>query len=181
MSAPQGVIRRSLRGVTLALALGAPLCLAAVPSRAAAQDLTPPLSAGRVLGEALGGTYAGIGGFVIGRFVGERAADVMGVANDRTRDRIGFTSGVVVAGLATAGTVYAIGNIDGQTGDFDATLLGTGVGFVGALGLARILLGPAERPREGISTAGRWAAANVIALLPSIGATIAFNQTRRYR
>lgn len=156
------------------------ICLL-LPTVAAAQDLTPPLSAGRVLGEALGGTYAGIAGFTVGRFLGERVADIGGVEADRTRDRIGLVSGVVVAGLATAGTVYGIGNIDGQTGDFDDTLLGTGIGYVAAVGLARVLLGPRERPREGISTAGRWAVGNLAALLPSLGATIAFNQTRRYR
>jgi hypothetical protein len=43
------------------------------------------------------------------------------------------------------------------------------------------MLGPQERPREGMSTAMRWAAANVIALLPSIGATVGFNSSRRFR
>ena len=58
-------------------------------------------------------------------------------------------------------------------------LLETGIGFVAGLGVARMVLGPAGRPREGISTKARWATANVIAFLPAIGATIAFNSTRR--
>lgn len=153
----------------------------AAPVGAEAQQARPDLNAGRIAGEAFLGAYAGIGGFLIGRFVGERTSDLGGVAREETRRRIGFTTGVVVAGLATAGTVYGIGNIGDETGDFDATMLGAGVGFVGALALARMTLGPSERPREGMSTAMRWAAANVIALLPSIGATIGFNSTRRFK
>lgn len=152
-----------------------------LPALAEAQQARPDLNAGRIAGEAFAGAYAGIGGFLIGRYVGERTSDLVGVDRDETRRRVGFTTGVVVAGLATAGTVYGIGNIGDETGNFDATLLGAGVGFVGAVLLARMTLGPSERPREGMSTAMRWAAANVIALLPSIGATIGFNSTRRFK
>jgi hypothetical protein len=146
-----------------------------------AQQSRPALSAGRVTGELVGGTYAGIGGFLVGRFVGERLADLGGAESDRAMDRVGITTGVLVAGLATAGTVYGIGSIGDQTGDFDATYLGTGVGFVAGWALSRAILGPAERPRQGMSTAMRWTMANVIALMPSIGATVGFNSTRRMR
>jgi hypothetical protein len=94
---------------------------------------------------------------------------------------LGYIGGVIGGGVATAGVVYGIGNMGDQTGDFDATALGTGVGFVAAVGIAKMVLGPTERPRQGMSTATRWAAANVIAMLPAIGATIGFNSTRRYR
>jgi hypothetical protein len=167
------------RGIRAAAFLAAVLLLP--PAVAEAQHARPALSAGRVLGETVGGAYAGIGGFVVGRYVGQRVGDFVGVSSDDTRNRIGFASGVLLGGLATAGTVYGIGNIGDQTGEFDATYLGTGIGFVAALGLARLTLGPAERPREGISTAGRWAMANVVALLPALGATIAFNSSRRAR
>jgi len=146
-----------------------------------AQQARPALSAGRVTGQLVGGTYAGIGGFLIGRFAGERVADVLGAEQEATINRVGIASGVLVAGLATAGTVYGIGNIGDQTGDFDATYLGTGVGFVAGWALSRAILGPAERPKQDISTAMRWTMANVIALLPSIGATVGFNSTRRMR
>lgn len=147
----------------------------------AAQQARPPLAPGRIAGELVAGTYVGIGGFLVGRFAGERMADILGAEADATIRRVGVTSGVLVAGLATAGTVYGIGNIDDQTGDFSATYLGTGVGFVAGWALSRALLGPEERPRQGMSTAARWAAANVIALLPSIGATVGFNSSRRYK
>lgn len=166
---------------TLRAALAAATLLVGQSASLAAQEARPPLSAGRVTGELVAGTYAGIGGFLVGRFVGERMADIGGAERDVTINRVGIASGVLVAGLATAGTVYGIGSIGDQTGDFDATYLGTGVGFVAAWGLSRALLGPAERPKQGMSTAMRWATANVVALLPSIGATVGFNSTRRMR
>jgi hypothetical protein len=113
--------------------------------------------------------------------VGEEGAELLGVRSEDTRRRLGYLGGVIGGGLATAGTVFAIGNVGDQTGDFDATYLGTGAGFVLALGLAKVLLGPDGRPPESSSTAARWATANVIALLPAIGATIAFNSTRRFK
>lgn len=156
-------------------------CLAASVSDAAAQQDGPKLEPLRIAGETVLGGYAGIGGFVIGRFVAEGTAGLLGVDHEGTARKLGYLGGVIGGGLATAGTVYAIGNIGEQTGDFDATYLGTGIGFVAALGIAKMVLGPGGRPREGMSTASRWAAANVIALLPAIGATIAFNSTLRYR
>ncbi len=155
--------------------------LAAPLTVASAQQSRPALSAGRVTGELVAGTYAGIGGFLVGRYVGERIGDLAGVDQDATRRFVGNLSGVAVAGLATAGTVYAIGNIGDQTGEFDATYLGTGVGFVAGWALSRALLGPQERPRQGMSTAMRWATVNIIAFLPSIGATVGFNSSRRFR
>jgi hypothetical protein len=172
--------RRGLRRVALsALCVSA---LGAFPGRAPAQPVEKPrLSTLRVAGEVVIGGYAGIGGFVVGRFAAEGAASLLGARNETTVRNLGFVGGVIGGGLATAGVVYGIGNLGDETGDFDATYLGTGVGFVAALGIAKMFLGPEGRPREGMSTSARWAAANVVALLPAIGATIAFNSTRRYR
>jgi hypothetical protein len=144
-----------------------------------AQQARPQLNAGRVTAEIVVGTYTGIGGFIVGRYIGERVGEIVGVTSDDTRRRLGYASGVFAGGLVTAGTVYGIGSMGDQTGDFATTYLGTGVGFVAAWGLSRAILGPSERPRSGYSTAGRWAIANTIAFLPSLGASIAFNSTRR--
>lgn len=156
--------------------------LLALAARAAdAQQQRPSLNAGRVTGEILAGTYTGIGGYFVGNWMGHRVSDVFGVDSEDTRRRVALVSGVTVAGLVTAGTVYGIGNIGDQTGDFAATYLGTGAGFVVAWGLSRALLGPEQRPREGRGTAGRWLVANVIASLPAIGGTVGFNSSRRFR
>lgn len=167
-----GVI--AARGSLVALAL----CLGAA-SALAQQIERPRIEPARVAGQVIVGGYSGIGGFVIGRFVAEGIAGVAQVENEAALRRLGFVGGVIGGGLATAGVVYGIGNIGDQTGDFDATYLGTGVGFVAALGIAKMILGPEGRPREGMSTSARWATANIIALLPAIGATIGFNSTRR--
>lgn len=154
--------------------------LVACARAAGAQALEKPrLEPMRVAGQVVVGGYSGIGGFVIGRFAAERIAGIANIENEAAMRRLGFVGGVIGGGLATAGVVYGIGNIGDQTGDFDATYLGTGVGFVAALGIAKMILGPEGRPREGMSTSSRWATANIIALLPAIGATIGFNSTRR--
>lgn len=167
----------SARRALLALAL-----LAAAPhSRLAAQEIRPSLSAGRVGGELLVGAYAGIGGFFIGRYVGDRLGDGIGVTSEATRDRLRTATGVLLAGAATAGTVYAIGNLGDQTGDFGETAAGTAIGLVAAVALSRVVMPPEGRPPRNSSTARRWATANVIALFPAIGATVAFNNSRRFR
>lgn len=165
-----------MRG-TAALAL-----VGALVGRAEAQQLEKPrLEVWRVGAQTVVGGYAGIGGFVVGRFVAEGTGHLLGADNETTIRNLGYLGGVIGGGVATAGVVYGIGNMGDQTGDFDATALGTGVGFVAAVGIAKMVLGPSERPSQGMSTATRWAAANVIAMLPAIGATIGFNSTRRYR
>ena len=144
----------------------------------AAQEQRPQLSAGRVTGELVVGAYAGIGGFFAGRYLGETIGDFVGVESDVTRRRVGYVAGFATGALATAGAVYAIGTMGDQTGEFGTTLMGTTVGFVGAIVIGRVALGPTPDTRRGMSTAGRWAAVNALALLPAIGATVAFNSTR---
>ena len=155
-----GVVTSTL-ATALVTVLAAALAAALVTRPVSAQQRPKPrLEPARVAGELVLGSYAGIGGFVIGRFVGYGVSDLVGVENETARRRVAFVGGVVGGGLATAGMVYAIGNAGDQAGDFDATLLGTGVGFIAAAGIAKLILGPALRPRPGSSTAKRWATAN---------------------
>lgn len=170
---------RRARASLLAVAALALALLAGASTLEAQQIAKPRIEPVRVAGQVVLGGYSGIAGFVIGRFVAEGVTGAVGIENETAVRRLGFVGGVIGGGLATAGVVYGIGNVGDQTGDFDATYLGTGVGFVAALGIARMVLGPEGRPREGMSTSKRWAAANIIALLPAIGATIGFNSTRR--
>jgi hypothetical protein len=153
--------------------------LLAGPATASAQrEPKPRLDAGRVAAEAIGGSYAGIGGFLLGRYVGNEVGEALGVRSDVTRNRVGYATGAVVGTFATAGFVYAIGNLGDQAGDFDDTLMGASAGLVVGYALSKILFANGA-PRTGTSSAARWAAINVIALMPSVGATIAFNSTRR--
>jgi hypothetical protein len=163
----------------------APLAVAlaiilAVPSVLRAQALEPPrLVPARVAGEVVAGTYAGIGGFIVGSFVAEEFAAAVGARHETTLRHTGWIGGAIGGGLATAGAVYGIGSIGNQAGDFDVTALGAGVGFATSLGLARLLLGADGTLPEGMSTRARWATINALALLPALGATIGFNSTRR--
>ncbi len=148
---------------------------------AGAQQLEPPrLEPARVVGQVVVGGYSGLAGFLVGQFIAEGVSESIGIDSDAGIRRLGLAGGVIGGGLATASVVYGIGNIGDQTGDFDATALGAGVGFVAALAITRLILGPDSWPREGTSTSRRWAAANIVALLPAIGASIGFNSTRRY-
>ncbi len=167
------------RGAGLTLGVVGLLTVMLAPAAGQAQELKPRLEPARVAGETLAGAYAGIGGFVIGRYAAKGIGNVVGVESEDTQRRIGFAGGVLGGGLATAGVVHAIGSMGDQTGDFATTYLGSGIGFVAGLGVARLVLGPEGRPKQGMSTKMRWATANVIAFLPAIGATIAFNSTRR--
>lgn len=164
-----------------ASALCASVLLVSASTLGAQQIAKPRIEPARVAGQVVLGGYSGIAGFVIGRFAAEGISGAVGIENDTAMRQLGFVGGVIGGGLATAGVVYGIGNVGDQTGDFNATYLGTGVGFIAAVGIARMVLGPEGRPREGMSTSARWATANIIALLPAIGATIGFNSTRRFK
>lgn len=139
----------------------------------------PRLDTGRVAAEALGGAYAGIGGFMLGRYVGMEVGEMVGVDSDVTRRRVGHFTGAAFGTLATAGFVYAVGSIGDTAGDFNATLLGTGVGLVAGAAIGRLIFPAGDT--SGMSSKARWATINVLALLPSIGATVGFNSTRRFQ
>ncbi len=152
----------------------------ALATSAGAQPVDRPrLDAARITGEVLAGAYAGIGGYFVGKYVAGTVSDALGVESEAAQRNIGLIGGGIGGGLATAGVVYAIGSMGDTAGDFDATLLGTTAGFVVAVGVARLVLGPGVRPPAGMSTGARWATANVLALLPAIGGAIGFNSTRR--
>ncbi len=156
------------------------LVACAMAATAGAQPVDRPrLDAARVTGEVVAGAYVGIGGYFLGKYVAGRVSNVLGIENEGTHRAIGLIGGGIGGGLATAGVVYAIGSMGDTAGDFNATVLGTTAGFVVAVGVARLVLGPGVRPPAGMSTAARWATANVLALLPAIGGTIGFNSTRR--
>ena len=163
------------------LVLAAALCVGlAAPAALGAQALEKPrLDAGRVTGEVVAGTYAGIGGFLVGRAVAIGIAEGLGAVEEPTLRRLGWAGGILGGGLATAGVVYGIGGLGETAGDFDATWLGSGVGFVLSASVARLMFGADGTPPEGMPPAARWATISALALLPAIGATIGFNSTRR--
>jgi hypothetical protein len=141
----------------------------------------PALEPARVAGEVLAGAYAGIGGYFVGSWLAGNIGEMLPDASEGTRDQIAFMGGVVGAGIATAASVSAIGDIGGQTGSYPAALAGTAGGVVAGLLLNQILYGHARLPSETGSSRLRWVEASLEAMLPSIGATIGFNSTRKFK
>lgn len=139
----------------------------------------PALEPARVAGEMLAGAYAGIGGYFLGSWVGGFVGDALPTTSQSTLDQLDFTFGVAGAMLATAGAVTAVGNIGGQTGSYGATLGGAAGGVVVGVLLNQLIYGHARLPSDPESSRLRWVEASLEALLPSLGATIAFNSTRK--
>jgi hypothetical protein len=140
----------------------------------------PDLEPERVAGEVVLGATAGYLGYFAGRFVGVRVAELFAIESSGRRSAVINGFGYAAAGASTAGAVYGIGSIDGQTGEFGTTLLGAGVGFTVAVLVNQFVFRPRETPESSGSRAVRLAAEVVEVMLPAIGATIAFNSTRRY-
>jgi hypothetical protein len=141
---------------------------------------TPPVEPARVAGQVLAGAYSGIGGYVLASWAGGLAMNNM-PASENTKDQIQFALGLVGATMATAASVSAIGNIGDQTGSYRAALAGTAGGVAVGVILNQLLYGHARLPSEEGSSRVRWIEASLEALLPSIGATLAFNSTRKYK
>jgi hypothetical protein len=176
------VSSRGLRARLLAIAAAA---WCAAPAAAQGSLSAPPgrpdLEPARIAGELMVGAYAGIGGYFAGRFIGETALRLVPTAHERTRDDVAFVTGVLGGGVATAAGVTAIGNIGDQTGSFQASLIGMGAGVLTGVFINQLMYGHARLPRGRESSRMRWLEASLEALLPSVGATIGFNSSRRFK
>lgn len=182
-AAQTSVVRPAAAGIVRGPAVGAPRFATSPSPSPSTSPATgrPALEPARIAGEALAGAYAGIGGYFIGSWIGGGVGDLLNDASDNTRDHVAFIGGVVGAGFATAASVAAIGNIGDQTGSFPTALVGTAAGVAAGILLNQLIYGHARLPSEGESSRMRWVEASLEAMLPSIGATIAFNSTRRYK
>jgi hypothetical protein len=168
--------RRALGALARAGGMPGPPALATTDAGA-----TPPVEPARVAGEVLAGAYAGIAGYFVGSWTGSALGRLLPTASDGTRHQIAFGAGIVGATLATAASVSVVGNIGDQTGSYPAALAGTVGGVAAGLLLNQLLYGHARLPSEHGSSRVRWIEASLEALLPSVGATIAFTSTRRYK
>ncbi len=146
-----------------------------------AANAKPAVEPARVLGETFAGAYAGVAGYFVGTWVGSAIAEGFGTESPENRERIGYVVGVLSATFATAGSVAAVGNIGDQTGSYPAALAGTAAGVAVGVLLDQMIYGHARLPSETASSRMRWVSASIEALLPSVGATIAFNSTRRFK
>ena len=138
----------------------------------------PALEPLRISGEVVVGNIAGLGGYFVGQAIGNHIASRWPDQNEHTSVFITTGFAYTTAAFSTAGGVYAVGSIGDQRGSFSATMLGTGVGAGVAWVLDRTLFSDIDDSASGSRT--RWAQTLVNSLLPSIGATIGFNSSRRF-
>ncbi|MCC7194765.1 MAG: hypothetical protein IT356_04330 [Gemmatimonadaceae bacterium] len=159
--------------------IGAPFLAAATDPDAGSAK--PSVEPARVFGEIFAGAYAGVAGYFVGTWVGSAIAEGLGTESPENRERIGYVVGILSATFATAGSVAAVGNIGDQTGSYPAALVGTAAGVAVGVLFDQMIYGHARLPSETGSSRMRWVSASIEALLPSFGATIAFNSTRRFK
>ena len=140
----------------------------------------PAIRPERVAGEIVAGTYAGVAGYFLGRGIGTIATMMMSSEEDRTRDQIVNGVGLVGAAFAIGGTVYAIGDMGSETGSFPATMAGVTVGAAASLAISRVVFRGRVPADEG-SAKRKWLVATLESSLPALGATLAFNASRKWQ
>ena len=140
----------------------------------------PALRPERVAAEVVGGTYAGVAGYFVGRGVGTIATSMMSAERERARDRIVDVVGWVGAAFAIGGTVYAIGDMGSETGSFRSTMGGVAAGAATSLILSRLVF-RGRMPADQGSATRKWWLATLECSLPAIGGTIAFNASRKWQ
>jgi hypothetical protein len=148
---------------------------AASPARA--QSGTPPLNGGRVAAQvalgALGTPVGFLGGGVLTKWLVRHLG-----ARDETASSAAYVGAWTGAALATAAGPTLIGSHGRVTGSYLAALGGAVAGGAGSYLLVRVNdRGPDDDRPCRLRCA---AAAAGVFLLPSIGATVGFNLSRRY-
>ncbi|MDQ8153581.1 MAG: hypothetical protein P3B98_02865 [Gemmatimonadota bacterium] len=146
----------------------------------AATEGKPAIRYERVAGEIVAGTYAGVIGYFVGRGVGTIATTMMKSDHDRVREHIVNDIGIASAAFAIGGTVFAIGNLGAESGDFRTTMVGVTAG-VGASLLMSKLIFKGRMPSNEASSHRKWLMATLDSSLPAIGGTIAFNASRKWQ
>ena len=167
---------RAPRRLAAIAALPALACL--TPAPAGAQRDTPPLSGGRVAAQVVVGALGTPIGFVAGGLLTKRVARAAG-AGDDAASRAGDLGGWTGAALATAAGPRIIGARGPVTGSYWAAVGGAVAGGVGSYLVVRLN----ERAEDDEPRPCRVrcvASSAAVFLLPSIGATVGFNLSRRY-
>lgn len=126
----------------------------------------PPLNRKKIAGEILAGDIGGFIGFV-GSF--RLGMAVFGEEGWILAAYLAMVGGPIGASFG----VYLVGNLGNETGSFNSTMRGSFAGYVGIVGLSLLIPLINDEPANFIP---------YLALtLTSVGATIGFNRTRRYK
>ncbi|MEJ7812086.1 MAG: hypothetical protein WKG32_16860 [Gemmatimonadaceae bacterium] len=165
--------------VSASLTLGALLAFVALlaPRATAAQDRTPPVSGIRVAGEVGLGLVGTPVGFVAGglatRWVANRFR-----ATEESASRIAMVGAWTGAALVTAAGPTYLGTRGRATGSYPAALGGAVAGGIGSLLLVKLN----TRGGRAGGPCGFFCSVSAVSvfLLPSVGATVGLNMSRRY-
>lgn len=175
-------------------ALAIVACLTGLtPERAAAQWMTPmnmrldvatdadvpSLGAPRVAGQLLGATLATPVSFVVGGVATRTVARFLGVGDDMA-SRFAHVGGWSAAALGTAAGPPLAGRQKGVRGSYPAAVGGAVVGGLLSLGIVQLFDDDGESPDFRCNTLCTIAGVAVF-VLPSIGATVAWNASRERR
>ena len=148
------------------------------PASAGAQRDTPPLSGGRIAAEVALGALGTPIGFIGGGVLTKRVARMAG-AGDDAASRAAYVGAWTGAALATAAGPRLVGAYGSVTGSYWAAVGGAVAGGVGSFLVVRLNdRAPDDEPRA--CRARCVASSAAVFLLPSIGATVGFNLSRRY-
>jgi hypothetical protein len=163
--------------VRSARALGILTCalLASSAPFAGAQEgpETPSLSSTRVALQVTAGTVAAPLAFFGVGYAAKRTAQRMG-ASDEGASRAGYIGAYTATWLATAAVPAAIG----RDGNFGAALGGSALGLLASAGVVRAGNWLYDKDRRACGPLC-WALGGVVVALPSAGATILYNRSRR--
>lgn len=144
-----------------------------VGAQDATADRAPSLSAARVTAQVVGGTVVAPVAFIGGGILTKRIARGMGASEERagTVAYIGAYSSTV---LATA----AVPALVGRDGRFPAAIGGSALGMLASLGVVRIGNWRYDGDRRACDVLC-WTLGALVVALPSIGATVLYNESRR--
>ena len=158
---------------SIAIAALAPLALVSASRGVAAQDAAPALSSARVTAQVVGGTLAAPIAFFGTGIATKRIARAMGASDERA-GRAAYVGAYTGSWLAAAAVPAAIAG-DGR---FPAALGGSAVGMLAAAGLVRVGNWRYDADRRACGPLC-WTLGALVFALPGIGATIAYDQSRR--
>jgi hypothetical protein len=144
------------------------------PARSAAQHQVPSVGVGRAVAQVGAGMVAMPIGFVGGGLATRWAAARLGASDDRASS-LGLAGAYVSAACLTAAGPTLVGGGPHGRGNYFAALGGTVVGGAGSVLLVRL-----NRAGDAGSVVRILSLIAVVAL-PSVGATVGYNLSRRYR
>ncbi|MEP7382038.1 MAG: hypothetical protein ABI910_10150 [Gemmatimonadota bacterium] len=142
-------------------------------SAVGAQERAPSLSAARVTAQVVGGTLVAPVAFIGGGVATKRLARRLG-ADDHRAGQAAYVGAYSATWLSTA----AIPAVIGRDGKFPAALGGSALGMLASVGVVRLGNWRYDGDRHACDVLC-WSLGALVVALPSIGATVLYDQSRR--